>query len=83
MGISFTPYFIVGMATGLISNAIYIFLGGKFQCIIDEMREGNFFTWEMGFFFVSLAGCIAGCAGITIMVHNSLLKEQKYEITEI
>lgn len=83
MGVGFIPYFIVGMGTSILSNAIYIFLGGKFQKIIDEVREGDLVTWEMGFFITSLILCIAGFTGITIMVHTSMLKQQKYEMVSI
>ena len=83
IGMGFAPYFTVGMITSVLSNAMYIFLGGKFQKIVDEVREGEFITWEMGFFLTSLVACIAGCAAITMMVHSAMLKEQKYEVVSI
>ena len=83
MGLSFTPFFIVGMTTGIVSNAIYIFLGRKLQSIIDEFKSGDLVTWEMGFFIGSLLACVAACAGITVMIHSAILKQQKYEVISL
>jgi uncharacterized membrane protein YdjX (TVP38/TMEM64 family) len=83
MDISFIPYFIVGLLSTVTSNALFIFLGTKLPKIVAEVQEGEFLTWEMGFFVLSLIACIAGFAGITVIVHSSMLKSQKYEVTSI
>mmetsp|Transcript_3063 Transcript_3063/g.2767 ORF Transcript_3063/g.2767 Transcript_3063/m.2767 type:complete len:100 (+) Transcript_3063:404-703(+) len=79
LNVKFLPYIVIGTATSLFNNATHIFLGSKAQALYKEVEHGEFLTYEMLFFVVSVVFSGIAFAGLSLFVHKSLRAESKYE----
>lgn len=79
LNVNFLPYIVVGTATCIFNNATHIFLGSKAQALYKEVEHGDFLTYEMLFFIMSLVFSGVAFAGLSMFVHKSIRADSKYE----